>query len=210
MHIITGCDVIGATSQSRNRFKILTIKRHLFVRDQPAHTTPKARSRTRLWTFRSLVFLMPDTNSICFVRYFSKFSVVCLKGRTPLDLSFWSFLTFLTHGIEKIERHLLWKLHKKIQRKRWSNMPPKLLACIRLLYKVVDKIGRLWKFNRAREIEFNFFIAWTIFMKLGTLVHHVHGYKMLPQVFKFLPKDLIIVFQSQRNGAKLSLNFERS
>ena len=30
------------------------------------------------------------------------------------------------------------------------------------------KIGRLWKFNRAREIEFNFLTAWTIFMKLGT------------------------------------------
>ena len=29
-------------------------------------------------------------------------------------------------------------------------------------------------FNRAREIEFNFFTAWTFFMKPGTLVHHVH------------------------------------
>ena len=25
----------------------------------------------------------------------------------PLDLSFWSFLTFLHHGIEKVERHLV-------------------------------------------------------------------------------------------------------
>ena len=25
----------------------------------------------------------------------------------PLDLSFWSFLTFLHHGIEKVETHLL-------------------------------------------------------------------------------------------------------
>ena len=33
-------------------------------------------------------------------------------------------------------------------------MPPKLLARIRFLYKVVHKIGRLRKFNRAREIEF--------------------------------------------------------
>ena len=62
-------------------------------------------------------------------------------------------------------------------------MPPKLLACIRFLYKVVHKIGRLRKFNRSREIEFNFFTAWTIFMKLGTLVHHVYGYKTLPQIF---------------------------
>ena len=36
---------------------------------------------------------------------------------------------------------------------------------------------------RSREIEFNFFTAWTIFMKLGTLVHQVHGYKTLPQIF---------------------------
>ena len=43
----------------------------------------------------------------------------------------------------------------------------------------------LRKFNYAREIEFNFFIAWTIFMKLGTLVHHVHGNKTLPQIFHF-------------------------
>ena len=64
-------------------------------------------------------------------------------------------------------------------------MPPKLLACIRFLYKVVHKIGRLRKFNRSREIEVNFFTAWTIFMTLGTLVHHFHGYKMLPQIFNF-------------------------
>ena len=33
-------------------------------------------------------------------------------------------------------------------------MPPKLLTCIRFLYKVVHKNGRLRKFNRSREIEF--------------------------------------------------------
>ena len=53
---------------------------------------------------------------------------------------------------------------------------------IRFLYKVVNKISRLRKFNRSREIEFNFVTAWTISMKLGTLVHHVYGYK-LPQIF---------------------------
>ena len=38
----------------------------------------------------------------------------------------------------------------------------------------------------ARKIEFNVFIAWTIFMKLGTRVHHVHGYKTLPPIsYKF-------------------------
>ena len=98
----------------------------------------------------------------------------------PLDLSFWSFLIFLHHGIEEVERHLLWKCYKKIRRKSWSNVPPKLLAC---LYKVVHKIGRLRKFNRSPEIEFNFFTAWTISMKFGTLVQHASGYKTLPQIF---------------------------
>ena len=70
----------------------------------------------------------------------------------PLDLSFWSFFTFLHHGIEEVERHLLWKFYKKIRRKSWSNVSPKLVACIGFLYKVVHKIGRLRKFNRSRGI----------------------------------------------------------
>ena len=95
----------------------------------------------------------------------------------PLDLSFWSFLTFLYHGIEEVERHLLWKFYKKIRKKSWSNVPPKLLACMGFLYKVVHKTGHLRKFNRSREIEFNFLTAWTISMKFGTLVQHAPGYK---------------------------------
>ena len=74
------------------------------------------------------------------------------KAGPPLDLSFWSFLTFLHHGIEEIERHLLWKVYKKIRRKSWSNVPSKLVACIGFLFKVVHKIGRLRKFNRSRGI----------------------------------------------------------
>ena len=77
---------------------------------------------------------------------------VSLRQDPPLDLSFWSFLTFLHHGIEEVERHLLWKFYKTIRRKSWSNVPPKLLACIGFLYKVVHKIGRLRKFNRSRGI----------------------------------------------------------
>ena len=41
---------------------------------------------------------------------------------------------------------------KKFQRESWSNVPPKLVAYIRFLYKVVHKNGRLRKFNRSREI----------------------------------------------------------
>ena len=75
-----------------------------------------------------------------------------LKAGPPLDLSFWSFLPFLHHGIEEVERHLLWNFYKKIRRKSWSNVPPKLVACIGFLYKVVHKIGRPRKFNHARGI----------------------------------------------------------
>ena len=39
--------------------------------------------------------------------------------------------------------------------KSWSNVPPKLPACVGFLYKVVHK-NRLWMFNCAREIEFTF------------------------------------------------------
>ena len=76
----------------------------------------------------------------------------------PLDLSFWSFLTFLHHDIEDVEASSVNNFVKKIQRKSWSNVPPKLLTCLRFLYKVVHKNGRLRKFNRSREIEFNFFL----------------------------------------------------
>ena len=62
-------------------------------------------------------------------------------------------------------------------------MPPKLLACMGFLYKVVHKTGRLQKFNRSREIEFNFLTAWTIFMKFGTLVQHTPDDKTLPLIF---------------------------
>ena len=118
----------------------------------------------------------------------------------PLGLSFWSFLH---HGVEGVERHLLWKFHKKIQWKSWSNVPPKLLACIRFLYKVVHTIGRLRKFNRVREIALNFFTTWTMFMKLGTLVHHVHGNQMLPQMLQNLPTDLVMVFQIRKKRGKI-------
>ena len=37
-------------------------------------------------------------------------------------------------------------------------------------------------------------------MKLGTLVHHVHGYKTLPQIFNFLPGDFVMVFKVEKTG----------
>ena len=60
-----------------------------------------------LWTIFSFTVLMPIFKKLGF--------------QPP-----W-FETFLHHGIDKVERHLLWKFHKKIQRKSWSNVPPNLL-----------------------------------------------------------------------------------
>ena len=77
------------------------------------------------------------------------------------------------------------RVNKKIQRKSWSNGQPKLLACIGFLYKVVHKIGHLRKFNRAREIEFNFFTVRTMFMKFGTLVHHVQLQNVASDFLRF-------------------------
>ena len=42
------------------------------------------------------------------------------KAGPPLDLGFWSFLTFLHSGIEEVERHLLWKFHKKNSKGKFS------------------------------------------------------------------------------------------
>ena len=114
----------------------------------------------------------------------------------PLDLSFWSFLTFFALWYRRNMASSVKTSQKKIQSKNWSNVPPKLLACVRFLYKVVHKIGRLWKFNRAREIEFNFFTVWTIFMKLGTLVRHIHGYKRCLRFFNFCTKLWKIITKS--------------
>ena len=83
-----------------------------------------------------------------------------------------------------------------------------MLASIGFLYKVVLKIGRLRKFNRSREIEFNFLTTWTISMKFGTLVQHALGHKTVPQTLYFLPRGLLMVFQNRKNGVKSSLNLK--
>ena len=72
--------------------------------------------------------------------------------RTPIDLwahlrvllkagppwfEFLVIFDFLHHSIERVEGYLVWKLHKKIQRKSWSNVLPNLLTCIGFLYKAV-------------------------------------------------------------------------
>ena len=49
----------------------------------------------------------------------------------------------------------------EFEKKSWSNALPELLSCIEFLCKVVHKIGRLRKFIRVREIEFNFLTART-------------------------------------------------
>ena len=99
-----------------------------------------------------------------------------------LDLSFWSFFYFFAP----------WYNRSRESEKRLKKFKGKLVKCAtevarlhEVLYKVVHKNGHLRKFNCACWIEFNFFTAWTIFMKLGTLVYFAHGCKLLPQIFNF-------------------------
>ena len=104
----------------------------------------------------------------------------------PPDLSCSSFLTFLHHGIADKERHLLWKFHKQIQRKSWSNAQPKFLARLHKVSKESCTQNRTSPNVQWRSGDWiNFFTVWTIYMKLGTLVHHVHGYKYWPQFSSF-------------------------
>ena len=37
-------------------------------------------------------------------------------------------------------------------------------------------------------------------MKFDPLVQHALGYQTLPQIFYFLPRDLVMVFQSRKKG----------
>ena len=95
---------------------------------------------------------------------------------------------------------------KKIQRKSWSNVPPKLLACIGFLYKVVHEIGRPRKFNLAHVIEFNFLTASSIdiSMKLGARVQHAHGYKpTYASDFLIFAQGLSYELSKSKKGVKL-------
>ena len=40
-------------------------------------------------------------------------------------------------------------------------------------------------------------------MKFGTLVQHALGYKMLPQIFEFLPGDLVYGLSKSKKGGKI-------
>ena len=108
----------------------------------------------------------------------------------PLIWVFGHSWRFLHHGIEEVETHLLWEFHENIQRKSWSNVSPKLHACIGFVYKVVHKNGRLRKFNRICQIEFKVAQNWILFPKCGVFFcsnHHIsyadNGQKKLCGIF---------------------------
>ena len=62
----------------------------------------------------------------------------------PLDLSFWSFLTFLHHGIEKVERHLLWKLH---------NVIAEIFVRVKVSYSSVCRLSYATNFRTATVVS---------------------------------------------------------
>ena len=62
----------------------------------------------------------------------------CLRQPGPPWFEFLVLFDFLHHGIEEVERHLLWKIHKN-SKEKLVKCAPKLLTCIGFLYKVVAK-----------------------------------------------------------------------
>ena len=58
-----------------------------------------------------------QTDGELFIGSSSKSAQTSSQCPPPLDLGFWSFFTFLHHGIEEGERHFLWKPHKKFKGK---------------------------------------------------------------------------------------------
>ena len=84
-----------------------------------------------------------------------------LKAGPPLDLSFWSFLTFFAPWYRRGREASSVKLFLKNSKETLVKCATEVarLHRVSMLYKVVHKIGRLRKFNRSHEIEFNFFTA---------------------------------------------------
>ena len=87
----------------------------------------------KVWSLKSEATLRQDPLIWVFGHFFDFFALWYRRGREASSVKI---------------------LYKKFE--SWSNVPPKLLACIGFPYKVVHKIGHLRKFNRSREIEFNF------------------------------------------------------
>ena len=85
----------------------------------------------------------------------------------PLDLSFWSFLTFLHHGIEKVERHLLWNFIKKFERKVGQMCHRSCLLTRSFYTKLYTKSAVSESSIALGRLNLTFFTAWTNFMKLG-------------------------------------------
>ena len=74
---------------------------------------------------------------------------------------------------------------------------------MRFLYKVVHKTAVSESSIALGRLNLTFFIAWTIFMKLGTLVHHVYGSKTVLPIFKFLPKGLRYGLSESKKRGKI-------
>ena len=48
-------------------------------------------------------------------------------------------------------------------------------------------------------------------MRLGTLIHHAHGCNCVPRIFfLFLPRDLVMFFQSRKNVGKFISQFGKN
>ena len=99
---------------------------------------------------------------------------------------FWPSFTFLHHGIEKVERSLVWKPHKKFKKKVGQICQPKLGTCIGFLYKIVHNIGCLRKFNRTRGNACKSVTAWNTPWNLAHLLIMFMAAKVYGRVFNLV------------------------
>ena len=128
--------------------------------------------------------------------------------RTPW-FDFLVVFVFLHHGKEEVKRHLLWKFHKNIQRKNWSNVPPKLLTCIGFLYKVVHKTAVSESSMALGRFNLTFLSLGQSLWNLAHLFIMFMAAKLASEILIFA-KGLSYGLSKWTNGVKSSQNFERS
>ena len=77
------------------------------------------------------------------------------------------------------------KIHKKFKGKVGQMCHQSCSLALGFYTKLCTKSAVSESSIALGRLNLTFFIAWTIFIKLGTLVNHAHGHKILPQIFTF-------------------------
>ena len=128
----------------------------------------------------------------------------------PLDLSFWSFLTFLHHGIEEGERHHLWKFHKKFKGKVGQMCHQSCSLALGFYTKLFTKSAVSESSIALGRLNLTFLSLGLSLWNLAHLFIMFMATKRCLRFFNFCLGTQLWLFQSRKNGVKSSVNFERS